>query len=83
MATRDKKYGRRFRVCRILAGYDTVNSAAEATGLNKSSISDYENDKRLPLLPAIMAMSETYDVSADFLLGRTDTTEHGGKTISI
>ncbi len=79
----EKTFGRRFKVCRVIAGYDTLGEASKATGLSKGSLSDYENDKRLPLLPAIAAMADAYDVSVDFLLGRTDTTEHDGRTISI
>lgn len=79
----DKKYGKRLRLCRLIAGYETMGQAREATGLSTGSISDYENDRRLPLLPAIIAMADAYDVSVDFLLGLTDTTEHDGRTISI
>ena len=77
------KFGKRFKLCRILAGHDTLAEASEATGISKGAISSYENDRRMPTSPAIIAMARGYDVSADFLLGITDTTEHDGRVISV
>lgn len=75
--------GHRFWQSRAIAGFRTMAQAKEATGVSTGALSDYENDRRLPTAPAIIAMAQGYDVSADFLLGLTDTTEHDGRTISI
>lgn len=77
------RFGQRFRVCRIIAGYNTLQQASDATGISTGALSDYENDNRLPLVPALEAMADAYDVSTDFLLGRTNETEHAGHTINI
>ena len=33
------KFGKRFKLCRILAGHDTLAEASEATGISKGAIS--------------------------------------------
>lgn len=71
------EFGQRFRLCRKMAGYDSLSKASEATGLSKGALSDYENDKRTPLAPAIIAMSWAYGVTTDFLLGESDEQPKG------
>ena len=71
------EFGERFRLCRKKAGYKTMSQAREATGLSTGAISDYENDKRVPTAPAIIAMSWAYGVSTDFLLGESDEQPKG------
>jgi len=44
---------------------------AKAIGVTKNSIYNYENDKRLPGADVLVAMADYFDVSTDYLLGRT------------
>ena len=38
----------------------------------KSAVSQYENDKRIPEIQALNDFAEYFDVSVDYLLGKTD-----------
>lgn len=38
----------------------------------KSAISQYENDKRIPEIQALSAFADYFNVSVDYLLGKTD-----------
>lgn len=46
---------------------------AEAIGISFNSYCRYEHGEREPDAPTIKAMAELYDVSSDYLLGRSNT----------
>lgn len=45
---------------------------AAATGITERTYQRYENAERDPSAPVLLALADYYDVSADYLLGRTD-----------
>ncbi|MCD8116077.1 MAG: helix-turn-helix domain-containing protein [Oscillospiraceae bacterium] len=45
-------------------------------GLNQNSISRYETGAREADYKALIALADYFDVSIDYLLGRTDRPEH-------
>lgn len=45
---------------------------AARTGMTERTYQRYENAERDPSAPALLALADYYDVSADYLLGRTD-----------
>lgn len=45
---------------------------AQATGMAERTYQRYENAEREPDASALLALADFYDVSADYLLGRTD-----------
>lgn len=47
-------------------------SVAEVTGLLPQSYSRYENGQYPPTVPMLLALADTYGVTTDYLLGRTD-----------
>lgn len=48
---------------------------AAATGITERTYQRYENAERDPSAPVLLAIAEYYNVSADYLLGRTDRQE--------
>ena len=48
---------------------------AEKLNLSKGIISLYEQEKRKPSLEILIKLSEFFNVSIDYILGRTDKTE--------
>ena len=46
---------------------------AVRTGISERTYQRYENNERDPDAPILKKLSDYYDVSADYLLGRTDT----------
>ncbi|MGX8699642.1 MAG: helix-turn-helix domain-containing protein [bacterium] len=49
--------------------------AAQALGISQAQLSHYENGQREPRLELIPALCRYYGVSADYLLGVTDTAD--------
>lgn len=47
-------------------------NVAELLHINKSTISAYEAGKVAPSLSVLVSLADFYDVSVDYLLGRTD-----------
>lgn len=47
-------------------------AVAKATGLSQNAIAQWENDKRVPNINALIAIAQFFDVSADYLLGLQD-----------
>lgn len=45
---------------------------AEELGLTRTTISHWENGKRLPSLDVIASLADYFDVSIDYLVGRSD-----------
>ena len=62
----------------------TQTELANKIYINKSMISAYEKGTRMPSLDALIALSETLNVSIDFLLGiQRDSTNDRETTIDI
>lgn len=49
----------------------TLKQVADREDLHTGNLSELENDKYLPSVPALIALSHTLDVSVDWLLGLT------------
>lgn len=45
---------------------------AASTHMTERTYQRYENSERDPNAPVLLALADYYDVSADYLLGRTD-----------
>lgn len=63
--------GKKLKELRIARGLTCV-SVASAVGLTKNAITNYELGIREPSLSTLKALCDFYDVSADYLIGRTD-----------
>ena len=50
------------------------NALAEALGVSNASISYWENGKQEPSVSAIYKLAVYFDVSVDYLLGRSEVT---------
>lgn len=50
----------------------TQKQLGEATGLSTRGIQDYELEQRKPGLDVLLALADYFDVSLDYLTGRTD-----------
>lgn len=46
---------------------------AVKTGMSERTYQRYENNERDPDAPVLKRLADYYDVSADYLIGRTDT----------
>ena len=64
-------FGERFKELRLQRGL-TQDKLATSFSLNKSSISRYEKDSQIPENPALQAFADFFEVSMDYLLGRSD-----------
>ena len=64
-------FARRLREARRQQGLDQTE-LAEVTGIPATSISHFETRRRRPSVGTLYSLAEALDVSADFLLGRTD-----------
>ena len=66
----------RLKDLRTERGLD-IAEVAKATGLSTSALSNYENDEGKDISHrAILALAKFYGVSADYLLGLTETKKH-------
>lgn len=65
-------FGRRLRQIREERGL-TQKQLAEKIGLTERGIQRYEAGDREPAFRVILSILDNIDVSADYLLGRTDT----------
>ena len=50
----------------------TQKQLGEVTGLSARGIQDYELEQRKPGLDALIALADFFDVSLDYLVGRSD-----------
>lgn len=50
----------------------TQRQAAQAGGVTERNYQSYEYGKMVPTVTVIMGLADKYDVSTDYLLGRTD-----------
>jgi len=53
----------------------TMKQLGDMLGVSESAISHYETGKRQADFETLLKIAEIYDVSLDYLLGRTDTPE--------
>lgn len=51
----------------------TCKAVADAVGLTRNAITNYELGIREPSLTVLKALCDFYDVTADYLIGRTDS----------
>lgn len=70
-------FGERFKKLRTEKGLkqeELINEFNKVFhfSFTKSAISQYENDKRIPEIQALSAFSDYFNVSVDYLLGKTD-----------
>lgn len=80
-------FGRRFKELRLEKNITQDALANEFnniyhTTFNKSTISQYENDKRKPEVNILENWAEFFSVSVDYLLGRTDIRNFEENTIA-
>ncbi|MDF2889749.1 MAG: transcriptional regulator, family [Clostridia bacterium] len=71
-------FGQRFKQLRLASNMNQEELANNFNkkhnyNFSKSAISQYENDKRIPEIDALVAFADYFDVSLDYLLGRVDT----------
>lgn len=64
-------YGERIRELRKIMKM-TQKQLAEKLGIRQNDVSSYELEQHEPSIATILKLCEMFDVSADFLLGRTD-----------
>ncbi|MBU3111003.1 helix-turn-helix domain-containing protein [Clostridium lacusfryxellense] len=69
-------FGERFKQLRLQRGL-TQDKLASSFSLNKSSISRYEKDSQVPENPALQGFADLFEVSMDYLLGRSDVRNVG------
>lgn len=64
-------FGKRVKELRVDKNL-TQQELANSFYLNKSSISRYEKDKQIPELETLEKLSDYFEVSLDYLLGKSD-----------
>lgn len=67
---------------RLLRGATTQRETADALGVNPASYANWEN-RREPPYDMLVKIAEYYDVTVDYLIGRTDYTEPAYEQTSI
>lgn len=63
--------GERIKLLRTEKGYDQQNLCAYLN-IEQSTLSNYENDRRIPKAELIVKLANYFNVSTDYLLGKTD-----------
>lgn len=66
--------GKKLKSLRIAGNY-TQLQVADRLGVSKTIISAYENDLRHPSYENLIKLSKLYNVSTDWLLGNTRSTD--------
>ena len=64
--------GSKIKKARSKAGL-TQEKVAEALGISRQTISNWENEKSYPDIISVLKMSDLYDVSLDYLLKGEET----------
>lgn len=60
----------------------TLEELADAVGISKSALGKYESDNGKDISPySIVQLADFYGVSADYLMGRTETKNHPNTTL--
>lgn len=75
-------FGKRLKELRKANGY-TIEQFAQRVGIAKSTVGYYENDNRLPDIEILARIANEFNVSADYLIGRTNTTALKGKMKTV
>lgn len=65
------KFSERLKELRIDKGL-TQQQLANATGISQNAIAFWENEKRIPIIIAVVKLADYFNVSVDYLVGRTD-----------
>ena len=63
--------GERLRALRLEKGL-TLKEVSSILGINLMTYAHYEHGDREPSISMLKSLCDFYDVSADYLLGRTD-----------
>lgn len=80
--TCEQVFGKRLKELRKEHGY-TIEQFADMVGISKSTLGYYENDKRMPDIEILARISNVLNVNADYLIGRTNTTDRKGKLKTV
>ena len=75
-------FGKRLKELRKANGY-TIEQFAELVGIAKSTLGYYENANRLPDVEVLAQIADALNVSADYLIGRTNTAALKGKMKTV
>lgn len=75
-------FGKRLKELRKANGY-TIEQFAELVGIAKSTVGYYENSNRLPDIEILARIADALNVSADYLIGRTNTAAQKGKMKTV
>lgn len=68
----------RFKEARLLAGI-TPTELASRLGVSQGTVSNWDNEKKLPSLDTVKVLAELYNVSTDYLLGLDSQTDFDSK----
>lgn len=55
----------------------TQEAVAAAIGIHRQAYTRYESGKVLPIITVLIKMADVYNVSIDYLVGRTEGTSNG------
>ena len=80
--TCEQVFGKRLKELRKEHGC-TIEQFADMVGISKSTLGYYENDKRMPDIEILARIANVLNVSADYLIGRTNTTDRKGKLKTV
>ena len=75
-------FGKRLKELRKANGY-TIEEFSELVGISRSSLGYYENTDRLPDVEVLSRIADALNVSADYLIGRTNTAALKGKMKTV
>ena len=75
-------FGKRLKELRKANGY-TIEEFAKLVGISRSSLGYYENTDRLPDVEVLSRIADALNVSADYLIGRTNTAALKGKMKTV
>ena len=64
----------RLKILRIQKNKTQLNIQIE-TGIDQALLSKYESGKRLPPTETLLILADYYNVSIDYIMGRTDKPE--------
>lgn len=62
----------RFKELRLKNGYKSQQDLASVLFVNQTAVSQWERGVTIPSPPILLKLCEMYDVTTDYLLGRTD-----------
>ena len=80
--TTNEIFGIRLRELRKQNGY-TIEQFAEKIGVAKSTLGYYENDNRMPDIEILCRICNVFNVTADYMIGRTNTAAVKGKMKTV